>query len=249
MKKSAIALTGIVLSLWAGVFQLEAQDSPRVVASTSWTAAIARAGGARNIITIAPPELKHPPEYDIKPSDLENARSADLLVYSGYEKFAQRLGETVGNARILEVYTDNLPSVLKQEAKKVAVVLGTETEYAAWEASFDRMTAEMKDRLSAAYPDKRAVVHRFLATQAEWLGFEVVGTFGPGESSPQALLNLVRLKPAVIIDNWHNVSGKALAESLPASYVELINFPGKDGTRTIEDVFAYNQRQFLEAAR
>jgi zinc transport system substrate-binding protein/iron/zinc/copper transport system substrate-binding protein len=63
-------------------------------------------------------------------------------------------------------------------------------------------------------------------------------------------LKLVALKPAVIIDNWHNVSGKSLAESLPGSaYAELINFPGRDGSATIEGVFSYNEKRFLEASK
>lgn len=236
--------------LFPGMLSAQVREK-QVVASTSWTAAIASAAGARNIRIIAPLDLKHPPEYEIKPSDLEALHSADLVVYSGYEKFAQRLAETAAGrgTTVLQVYTDNLPPVFKREALKVAEALGTVEKYRSWEASFDAELELMRGRLAQAYPDRRAAVHRYLATLAEWLGFEVVGTFGPGELSPQVLLNLTRLKPAVVIDNWHNISGKALAESLPCAYVELINFPGRDGTATVEDVFAYNERNFIAAAR
>ncbi len=223
---------------------------PFVVASTSWTAAIARAGGARDILVIAPLDLKHPPEYEIRPSDLEALRRADLVVHAGYERFASRLAESagLGPARVLQVYTDNPPPVFRDEAAKVAEALGTRERFLSWAAGFDTLTTGMRNRVLASYPGRRAAVHRFLVEQAKWWGFEIVGTFGPGELSPQTLLTLVRMKPDLVIDTWHNVSGTAIAEALGNSYVELVNFPGKDGTRSIEDVFAYNERRFLDAA-
>lgn len=245
-------LTVLAAFLFAAVTVPSAfAQGARVVASTSWTAAIATAGGATDVLVIAPLDLKHPPEYELKPSDLEAVSGAALVVYSGYEKFAKRLAETSAGAgtEVLALYTDNLPPVFKREARKVAEKLGTTAAYEAWETGFDAQLEVMKARIGAAYPDKRAVVHKYLATYAEWLGLEVIGTFGPGELSPSALLTIVKAKPALIVDNWHNVSGKGIAESLSgAAYVELINFPGKDGTRTIEDVFTYNEKRFLNAA-
>ncbi len=243
--KRLIALT---VALAAG-FAATAQPV-QVVASTAWTAAMARAGGAQDIVIIAPFELQHPAEYELKPSDLAAASGARLVVHGGYEKFAKRLLETSGGAaaEALQLYTDNVPAVFKAEARKVADKLGTLPAYEAWAVSFDALVADMKSKVLAAYPDRRVVAHRFLTAYAEDLGFQVVGTFGPGEPSPAVVLDLVRLKPALVIDNWHNPSGAPVAEALKAPYAVLINFPGKDGTRTIEDVFSYNERAFLAAA-
>jgi hypothetical protein len=228
-----------------------AQSSPgfKVVASTSWTAAFARAAGATDIATIAPLELRHPPEYELKPSDLMAVHGARFLVHSGYERFAARLSETAGaeGLEVIQVYTDNLPSKFKEEAQKLALRFGTLPAYEAWEKGFDAMTETMRLRVQAAYPDRRAAVHKYLRTYAEWLGFEVVGTFGPGEPAPAVLLELAKAKPALVIDNYHNASGKAVAQATGAPMVELINFPGKDGTRTIEEVFARNERVLVEA--
>lgn len=223
----------------------------RVVASTSWTAALARAAGAAQIVTIAPLELRHPPEYEIKPSDLKAVRGAALVVYGGYERFAKRLAETAGGdgVRTLEVYTDNIPSVIKAESRKIAEALGTLAAWEAWARSFDELTETLRRKVLEAYPDRRAVVQLYQKTAAEWMGFEVAGTFGPGEPSPSVVLELVRLSPAVVIDNYHNPSGKPVAESLGAPYAELINFPGKDGTVTLEDVYRYNAEAFLSAAK
>jgi len=253
VRQFAQTLTASLLLSFGIVFSLSAQSAgapPTVVASTSWTAAIARAAGATDIHVIAPAELKHPPEYEIKPSDLEAVRDADFVIYGGYEKFAQRLAETAGSvgAVSITVYTDNVPPVFKREARKAAEAMGTVDAYLVWEKNFDTALAAMKTRIAAAYPDRRAAVHKYLQTYAEWLGFEVIGTFGPGEPSPQVVLKMVQAAPALIIDNWHNIAGKAIAESLPAAYVELINFPGRGNTKTIEDVFAYNEDQFIAAA-
>ena len=162
-----------------------------------------------------------------------------------------KASETSGvyGAHLVEVYTDNVPPIFKREAMKVSEALGTMDAYRVWEKEFDIQMEEMKAAIDAAYPDKRAVVHQYLSVYAEWLGFEVVGKFGPGELTPQNLLKLVRLKPAVIIDNWHNISGLPLAESLDCPYVELINFPGHGGTESILDVFDYNRDQFIRATK
>jgi len=222
----------------------------RVVASTSWTAAFARAAGARHITTIAPLELRHPPEYEIKPSDLKAVSGAGFLVHSGYERFAKRLAETAGNEglTIVQVYTDNIPDTFKAEARKLAVAFGTLPAWESWALSFDATTAGMKARIAASYPDKRAAVHKYLKTYAEWLGFEIVATFGPGEPSPALLLEIVRAEPVLVIDNYHNPSAKAIMESISAPLVTLVNFPGSGGNGTIEEVFTQNENSFLQAA-
>lgn len=244
--RKALATTLFVLAASAAVF---AQQG-RVVASTSWTAALARAAGAAEIVTIAPLELRHPPEYEIKPSDLQALRGASLVVYGGYERFAKRLAEAAGGdgVRTLEVYTDNIPSVIKSESRKIAEALGTLSVWEAWARSFDELTESLRRQVLAAYPNRRAVVQRYQKTAAEWMGFEVAGTFGPGESSPAAVLDLVKLVPDLVIDNYHNPTGKPVAEARKVPYVELINFPGRAGTLTLEDVYRYNAKAYLDAA-
>jgi zinc transport system substrate-binding protein len=143
-----------------------AQHAPRVVASTSWTAAFAKAAGAKDIVTIAPFELRHPPEYEIKPSDLLLVAGADFLVHSGYERFAKQLAETAGSQglKILPVYTDNIPTSFKEEARKLAQAFGTVPDYETWSLSFDETTSSMKARVQAAFPEKKVVAHKYLKT-------------------------------------------------------------------------------------
>ncbi len=247
-RKILIAPALLILSLAA--LNAQSESSFRVVASTSWTAAFARAAGAKDITTIAPLELRHPPEYEIKPSDLLAVSGARFLVHSGYERFAKRLAETAGNEglAIAQVYTDNIPDTFKAESRKLAVAFGTLPAWESWALSFDALIFGMKTRIGAAFPDRRVAVHKYLKTYAEWLGFEVVATFGPGEPSPSQLLEIVKAKPALVIDNYHNPSAKAITEALSVPLVTLINFPLPGGKGTIEEVFARNEKSFLAAA-
>jgi zinc transport system substrate-binding protein/iron/zinc/copper transport system substrate-binding protein len=83
---------------------------------------------------------------------------------------------------------------------------------------------------------------------AAWMGFEIVGEFGPAEPSPAVILELARTRPALVFDNYHGPSGQPIAEATGAAYVEMLNFPGKDGTLSIEDVFRYNAYLLIKAA-
>lgn len=247
-----IALVGLLVAALA--VSLNAQDKAKaatVLASTSWTAAIARAAGAAEVSTIAPADIRHPPEYELKPSDLLKAKDADVIVYAGYEKFAQRLAETASaNGRAsLRLVTDNRPESLVAESAKLAVLLGTKPAQAAWADGFRAYAESVRKRVQAAWPKRRAAAQTSLKPWMEWMGFEVVGVFGPGEPSPAQMLELLKAKPDIVIDNYHNPSGAALAESLKAPYAVLINFPGKDGTSSLEDVYAYAEKELLARRR
>jgi len=220
-----------------------------VVASTSWVAAIARAGGAQNVRVLAPVDLRHPPEYELRPSDLTAAGEADLIVYAGWEMFAEKLAETAGgaNVRMLKLATTNTPEALKAEARKVAEALGTVSAFEAWAASFDPFAEDLRRRVQDAYGDRRAVVQRMQTPFIQWLGFEIIGEYGPAEPSPAVILELVQTKPPLVVDNYHGPSGFPIAEAAGAPYAELLNFPGKDGTETLEDLFRYNADLLINA--
>ncbi|GHV30326.1 hypothetical protein AGMMS4952_17180 [Spirochaetia bacterium] len=221
-----------------------------VLASTSWVAAIARAAGAEDVRILAPLDLRHPPEYELKPSDLAAASKADIIIYAGWEQFAKKLADTAGSAGIqtITVTTSNAPEEFRAAAEKIATVLGTEDKLAEWWNGFEPFAADLREKIIAAYPDKRAVVQRMQTPFAAWLGFEIIGEYGPAEPSPAVILEMVQLRPALVIDNYHGPSGQPIAEAAKAPYAELLNFPGKDGTFSIEDVFRYNADVLIKAA-
>jgi zinc transport system substrate-binding protein/iron/zinc/copper transport system substrate-binding protein len=178
------------------------------------------------------------------------ARDAGLLVYAGYEKFAQRILEASGDegAKALKIDTDNRPETLIASSRKVAERLGTVAAQEAWAKSFSAYAEASRARVRKALGARRVAVQAQLKSWMEWMGFAVVGTFGPGEPSPAQMLELIKAKPELVIDNYHGPSGQALAESLKVPYALLINFPGKDGTESLEEVYAYDEKALLGAA-
>ncbi|MDR2375392.1 MAG: ABC transporter substrate-binding protein [Treponema sp.] len=218
-----------------------------IVASTSWVAAIAYCAGAENVRILAPVDLRHPPEYELKPSDLSAASKASLIIYAGWEMFAKKLAETAGNAgvQVLQIRVSNDPGDIKAEAKKIAELLGTTPRYETWVAGFDEFTATLRTDIQAVYAGKPVVVNSMQTPFISWLGFDIAGEYGPAEPSPALVLEMVNMKPTLVIDNYHNASGLPIAEAAKVPYAELLNFPGRDGTRTIEDVFRYNAAALL----
>ena len=228
--------------------EVHPSDEKVIVASTSWVAAIAEAAGARNVRILAPVELRHPPEYELRPSDIALISMADVVLYAGWERFAQKLVETTGSgATLVQVRVENEPDILKEEAQRIASILGTEDYFLAWRSEFELFTQDLRSRIHQAYPDRRAVVQRMQLPLFRWLGFDIVGEYGPAEPSLALILELARLAPVVVVDNFHNPSGMPIAATAGVPYAVLINFPGKDGTATLIDVFRYNAEALINA--
>ncbi|MGI6083363.1 MAG: ABC transporter substrate-binding protein [Limnochordia bacterium] len=217
------------------------------MASTSWVGAMAEAAGARDVTVLAPLELRHPPEYDFRPSDVQRTMSADYLIYAGYEQFVTKLQAAVGipQHKLVQVTTTNIPTTLKQETRKLAALLGTQQEQQMWEKEYDAAVADVLAMAAeTGLVGKRAVVHTFLTEFAEWLGLKVIGTFGGGEEvTPVKMASLVQLSPDIVVDNWHNEQGSGIAMAAGAPRAVLINFPGHGGTQSLIDVLMYNARQ------
>lgn len=239
----SLCLALLFLVVWGG--SVSAQG-PTVLASTAWTGAIAQAAGAERVDILASFELRHPPERDFRPSDITRALSADILLWAGYEGFMNQLVAAAGipSERSITIRTENTPEHLVQLTRELARSWGTEARQAEWEAAFLKVIARIEQ--AAADQDvstKRVVVVGHLAAFANWLGYDVVGTFGFEEMTPTLLHNLQQLQPDLIIDVWHNPTAEALALATGAPYALLINFPGHAGTRTLIDVFEYNASQ------
>src|SRR5699024_2029588 len=181
MARSAGIRIALVATLLAWAALAEAQSGPTVVASTSWTGAIAAAAGLEDVTVLAPADMQHPPEYALAPSDLLAAARADILIYAGYESFVPRLLQATENedAPLIQVTTQNDPDVLAAAARTVAEAAGTLPAFERWEAAFRADFRAQADRLAAAPDAGRVVVHAMMAPQVRALGMNVVGTFGP----------------------------------------------------------------------
>ena len=221
-----------------------------VVASTTLAGAIAKAAGAGEVRIIAPPEMSHPPEYDVKPSDLMKLRGAVVAVYGGYEKMVPRLVETSGSQGVvtLPIDTRTSPENLMEQARKIAKVLDTEQQELAWESRFKERLSELQGKLSA-FSGKRAVVHRQAEPFARFAGLQVLKLLSPGELTPKTIAESIALKPDVVIDILHLPLAGVIAENAKCPYLRIINFPGVEGTKTLEDIFEYNTNQLIKAMK
>jgi len=218
-----------------------------VVASTSLAGAIAKAAGAKEVRILTPGEIRHPPEYDLKPSDLLRFEGANIVVYGGYERMVQKLLETSRNRNIMaiQIDTDTSPENLVNQVRKISKMLGTEKERQAWEESFVERLKLLQKKISP-YSGRKAVVHRFAQPFARWAGLHVVQIISPGELTPKVIADAVMQKPELVVDILHFPNVKVIAENAKCKYIQVINFPGVENTKTIEDIFEYNSAQLLK---
>jgi len=223
-------------------------NAQTVVASTSLAGAIAQAAGAKEVRVLTPPEMKHPPEYELKPSDLNKLDGANAVIYAGYERMVERLAAASGNKNLLVIKIDTTtsPENLIAQTKKVAATLHTEKEQQIWEKSFIEKLKELKTRL-APLSGKSAVVHFHAKPFAQWAGLSIVQVIPPGELSLKAVTDAVAKQPEVVVDILHLPAAKVVADNAHCRYALVINFPAIQGTATLADIFEFNTVQIMRA--
>ena len=228
------------------------QECVRVIATNSWTAAFAAAAGATDITTIAPSDLRHPAEYELKPSDVAALKDADLIIYTGFEVMAKKLGEAAGSQaiRMLQIGADYSLPTMRSSILAIADLLGTEPKAKESIAALEEFMSSWKKELAAAgLSGAPVIVHVFQQPLMAELGFAVAGVFGPGPLEAAQIARLSPTRARFIVDNWHNEAGGPLRETMKTSrYVSLINFPGPDGTKELLDVLADNRARLKAAA-
>ena len=235
-----------ILMLSAAVSTSLGAESLKVVATTEWTAAFCRAAGLDDIKVLAPASLQHPADYELKPSDVLALMEADLIVFGGYEAMMERIRSHVAGSEteMLQIVTAYAPPVIETSVRAIAVAAGTqnsaETNLLLIKEAFGearRLTAE------AGLAGSKVVVHQFQVPFARAAGLDVVKEFGPAPPGARLIAGAAETAAVMVLDNSHNPVSAAIQEVLPlADAVELINFPGAGGTRTLADVIIYNAR-------
>ena len=109
LKAMALLTTGLLLTstIWAA--------PKKVVASTSWAAAFADIAGAEEVESIAPVNLRHPPEYEITVSDVQKISDSEVFIFAGFERMMKTLGTKVPNkGTSVQVVLDNSLATVKR---------------------------------------------------------------------------------------------------------------------------------------
>ncbi|MEU3603389.1 zinc ABC transporter substrate-binding protein [Streptomyces sp. NPDC006798] len=207
------------------------KGGPRVVVTTTWEGAFAKAAGAEDIKVIVPQSVHHAPDYDPKPSDLAAVAKADFVLYAPFEPYAEKIKEAAGSkAELIEVALENEPGNVKAEVTRLAGKFGTQSDAAGWNRAFDTEYATLRAGLKSAWPGGRspsAVSHAFSRWAADMAGITTVGTFGPEPVTPGQLSGLSGKKPALVLDNAHMSTGTVLPDS-GAEEVDIVNYPGDE---------------------
>jgi hypothetical protein len=74
-----------------------------------------------------------------------------------------------------------------------------------------------------------------------------VHVFKPGELTPKAISDAIAQGPELVVDILHMPMLKVVAENAKCKYLQVINFPGVENTKTLEDIFEYNATQLMKA--
>ena len=214
------AAFALVNSAWAA--------PKKVVASTSWAAAFADIAGADEVESIAPVNLRHPPEYEITVSDVQKISDSEVFIYAGFERMMKTLGDKVPNKGVsVQVVLDNSLATVKESTLKIAQALGTEEIQKVRFAEYEKLVKDgQKKALKKKLNKKKVLCNKNQTYLAKELGLDIVGVFGPGPVSAEELLEAKKAGYDLIIDNIHNPTGKPVTEILPkAKYIEWRNFP------------------------
>jgi len=221
-----------------------------IVATNAWTAAYAQAAGADHITVLAPYEMVHPSEYEMRPGDIARIENADLVLYAGYEVMIGQIktGLALPDEKMLAIATSYDYTEIEQSVMQIAKILKTEDIARKNLKEIKRSLEEAKEAFRKQGLDTLpALVHFFQQSFAAETGIISAAVFGPAPPEPKQILALTQTRAALIIDNGHNPVGGPLRETMEdAWHVELLNFPGLYGTRTLEDVIRFNAEKLLE---
>lgn len=221
-----------------------------VVATSSWTAAYAAAAGAENVVILAPFDMEHPSEYELRPGDIPKLMHAEVVVYAGYEVMTERLkkGLNIPQEKLLLVDTDYSYEAIEKSVLDIAARLETEEIAHKNLSDIRRVFDEGRDAVRKKnMSESPVIVHRFQSSLARELGLVPVVLFGPAAPEASEIVVVSKTQTALVIDNLHNPVGLSFKEVLPAAhYVQLLNFPGLKATRTLTDVIRYNVLQITQ---
>jgi zinc transport system substrate-binding protein len=225
----------------------QAQKDLNIIASTSWTAAYARAAGILNVDQLAPSSLEHPAEYELQIGDLEKIKKADFIVYAGYETVISQIQQSlkIDQNKFIKIGTSYVESEIRSEVLKIAEKANTVDKAERSLQAIHQLFSEAKaDIEKSGLKGKPVIAHFFQAGFAKEIGLNPVAIFGPAPLESYNLGELAKKDAVLIIDNLHNPIAQPLSEiKKRTKTIQLLNFPGLYNTITIEDVIRYNLRQ------
>ncbi|HZK93027.1 MAG TPA: hypothetical protein VFC67_02380 [Prolixibacteraceae bacterium] len=220
-----------------------------VIATTSWTAAYALAAGATDVTVLAPYEMVHPSEYELRPGDIARLTKTNLIVYAGYEVMVNQIktGLKISDEKMVKISTNYKYKEIEASVLLIAKRLGTEQIAKKNLEEIKILLINGRNEVHKKGIDQQSVlVHFFQESFANEMGINPSMIFGPAPPEPKQILELTNTKAVLILDNAHGPVGGSVKETLKnGEYKLLLNFPGLHQTRTLADVIRYNIDQLI----
>lgn len=252
MKKTTVVLLvfAVVSALCFAQPAAEESNEPKYVASTSWVAAIAELAGIDGVVTVAPANLKHPPEYEITADDMVNVVNAKLFMHAGYEKMMKTIGSAaqLDPDRIVKVKTTNTLENLSNMVNMLSQKAGTQEEASKRFGKFQELVEDARERIAKS-PNRDIEVYAN-TNQAEFardLGLNVVSTFGAGALTAAQIEEAHSKAYPLVIDNLHNPVASPISQVSPNSIIlTWRNFPDHTGGDALYNVVKENLEALWE---
>ncbi len=270
-KKAILVILTIGITI-LGISRVKAQEEkPLVVATTSVISSIVEdlAGDKVRVEYIVPPSLC-PGHYDVRPSDVELIRSADLILKHGImgEYWLENLIDTANqtgdlHVPIIEVGAGwNTPGGAGQLYSSVADALNrylgidVSDELSRCMQTINDTEAQLRKIAEENNFDEISVVVMLWQKPfVEFLGFRIVATYGPPEKMSEEDIaevedNATKYGAQLVIDNLHSGTslGERIASDIGAVHVVLINFPGTvPEANNLTSMMLYNARLLTDA--
>lgn len=228
----------------------EQKGDLNIICSTSWVASIAELAGIDSTTTIAPSNLKHPPEYEITANDIVNLVNADLILHAGYERMVKVMAASsdIPPSRLQKVKTTNTLSNLETMVKMLSEKAGTqeisEIRFSEYKKMIENARIEIKKHKLDQIP---VYVHKDQAEFAKDLGLMVVDTFGSKPLTSEQIAFAAKEKFVLVIDNYHNpVASPIKAVSKNTKIITWKNFPDFLGNNALYTIVKSNIAQLFE---
>ena len=248
----------------AGV-EVSAERKPLVVTTTTVLGSVVKdlAGDSVVVEVIASPAVC-PAHYDVKPSDVDAFKRADLVLSHGVEPWVSALKEASGSSALVVVVKGewNTPPALRELYKAVAKTLeenlgiNVSDRLQASLKAIDELEEWLKSlALEKGFAGKPVVTMKWQRPLLEYLGFKVVAVYNPPEmvtarEYEEVVVNATRENALLVVDNLQSGTelGESLAQRIGAVHVVLTNFPGiQPGVNNVTDMIKYNALQLAKA--
>lgn len=253
MKKLSTVFIVLSILLFFMIFNFTScvkTSSSKYVASTSWVAAFAQMAGIENVDTIAPANLRHPPEYEITADDILKVTDCEIFMYAGYE----RMMKTIANAseinedKIIKVKTTNTEKNICAMVNMLSQEAGTQKSAQKNLDEYIKYIEETRAQIKALGIDKKSFYVN--VNQEEFaadLGINIAGTFGPSPLTSAQLEEIALNKYDYIIDNIHNpVAEPAKEVSAESKIIMWRNFPDMMEDKTLLNIIKNNCEMLLK---